>query len=104
MACEQHFDQESAERADGENQGEPKRYEQRNPGPISKSANEQKESRDRRGRLAQSGHHHRHVENVGPALKVDEPRQKSVALSRPGSFQFLGKSVDAIGDARQPGR
>ena len=46
MACEQHFDQESAERADGEKQGEPKGYEQRNTGLISKSANEQKEGRD----------------------------------------------------------
>jgi hypothetical protein len=104
MACEQHFDQESAERAHSEKQGEPKGYEQRNPGPISKSANEQKQSRDRRGRPAQSGHHHRRVENVGPASKVGEPKEESVALSRPGSFQFLGKSVDSIGDARQPGR
>jgi hypothetical protein len=36
VACEQHFNQESAERAHGDQQGEPKGYKQGNPGPISR--------------------------------------------------------------------
>ena len=61
---EQHFDQESQERAHGEKKRESEGDEQGNPGLISKRSDEQKQGRKRCRDPAQGPHHHSGVEDV----------------------------------------